>query len=150
MLLAGNHDRPELQAEERSMITSPGRQEKTMFTHLHRQGIHPSMPASKAGNRLRRAAAALAAVTVGLLASAVAIPAAFARDFPAAVLGGQYRPAYPATVPASTGHAVTSTGGMTGWQIALIALGAALIAAAVTIALARARAAHRAAPSPAA
>jgi hypothetical protein len=121
-----------------------------MFVRPTRQGTYPRTAVLKAGTRLRRLAAALAAVTAGLLASAVAIPAAFARDFPAAVLGGQYRPAYPATVPASTVHAVTSTGGMTGWQIALIALGAALIAAAVTIVLARARAAHRAAPSPAA
>jgi hypothetical protein len=39
---------------------------------------------------------------------------------------------------------------MPGWQITLIALGTALAAAAVTIVLARARAAHRAIPSPAA
>ena len=39
---------------------------------------------------------------------------------------------------------------MAGWQIALIALGAVLVAAAVTIVLSPARAAHRAAPSPAA
>jgi hypothetical protein len=39
---------------------------------------------------------------------------------------------------------------MASWQIVLIALGAALIAAAVTIVLVRARAAHRAAPTPAA
>jgi hypothetical protein len=39
---------------------------------------------------------------------------------------------------------------MPGWQITLIVLGAALAAAAVTVVLARARAAHRAVPSPAA
>jgi hypothetical protein len=121
-----------------------------MFVYLHRQGTHPAIPASKAGTRPRRAAAVLAAVTAGLLASAAAIPAAFARDIPDTLPGGQYRPAYPAPAPASTVHAVTATGGMAGWQIALIVLGAALIAAAVTIVLARARAAHRAAPSPAA
>ena len=120
-----------------------------MFAYLHRQGTHQSAPVSKAGTRLRRVVAALAAVTVGLLASAAAIPAAFARDIPYPLPGGQHRPAYPAPVPASTVHAVT-TGGMAGWQIALIALGAVLVAAAVTIVLTRARAAHRAAPSPAA
>jgi len=118
-----------------------------MFAHLHSQGTHPSKPASQAGTRLRRVAAALAAVTAGVLAPAAAIPAAFARDIPNPLPGGQYRPAYPAPVPASTVHAVTATGGMAGWQIALIALGAALVAAVVTIMLARARAAHRAAPS---
>ena len=119
-----------------------------MFVYLHRQETHPSMPASKAGTRLRRVAATLAAVAAGLLASAAAIPAAFARDIPDPLPDGQYRPIYPA--PASTVHAVSPTGGVAGWQIALIALGAALIAAAVTIVLVRARAAHRAAPTPAA
>jgi len=120
-----------------------------MFVHLHRQGTHPSMPASQAGTRLRRVAAALAAVTAGLLASAAAIPAAFARDIPNPLPGRQYRPAY-GPVPASTVHAATTTGGMAGWQTALIAAGAILITAVVTIVLARARATHRAAPSPAA
>ena len=66
-----------------------------MFAYLHRQGTHQSAPVSKAGTRLRRVAAALAAVTVGLLASAAAIPAAFARDIPYPLPGGQHRPAYP-------------------------------------------------------
>jgi hypothetical protein len=121
-----------------------------MFVHLHRQETHPSRPAAKAGTRLRRVGAALAAVAAGLLASAAAIPAAFARDIPDPLPDGQYRPIYPAPAPASTVHAVSATGGMAGWQIALIALGAALIAAAVTIVVARARAAHAATPTPAA
>ena len=53
-----------------------------MFAHLARQGTHPRTAALKAGTRLRRLAAALTAVTVGLLASAATIPAAFARDVP--------------------------------------------------------------------
>ncbi len=108
------------------------------------------MPASKAGTRLRRVAAALAAVAAGLLASAAAIPAAFARDTPDPLPGGQYRPLYPAPTPASTVHAVNATGGLASWQIDLIALGVALIATAVTIVLVRARAARRGAPAPAA
>jgi hypothetical protein len=116
-----------------------------MFAHLTRQGIHPRTAALRAGARLRRCAAALAAVTVGLLASAATIPAAFARDVPR----GYYGTTSVAPVPAAPVHAAT-TGGVAGWQITLIALGAALIAAAVTVVLARARAAHRAAPSPAA
>ncbi len=117
-----------------------------MFAHLHRQGTQPRAAAPRAGTRLRRIAAVLAAVTTGLLASAATIPAAFARDVPR----GQYGPARPAPVPATTVHAAT-TGGMTGWQIALIALialSAAVAVAAVTVLRHRARAAHRAVPSP--
>jgi len=40
---------------------------------------------------------------------------------------------------------VITTGGMAGWQITLIALGAALVAATATVLLDRVRAAHRAA-----
>jgi hypothetical protein len=118
-----------------------------MFVYLHRQETHPSIPASKAGTRLRRVVATLAAVAAGLLASAAAIPAAFARDIPDPLPDGQYRPIYPAPAPASTVHAVNA-GGVAGWQIALITLGAALIAAAVTIVVARARAAHPAGAAP--
>jgi hypothetical protein len=53
-----------------------------MFAHLIRQRAHPRTAAIKAGTRLRRLAAALAAVTIGLLASAAAIPAAFASEVP--------------------------------------------------------------------
>jgi hypothetical protein len=116
-----------------------------MFAHLSRQGTHPRTAAPKAGTRLRRLAAALAAVTAGLLASAATIPAAFARDVPPAGTAyelGRFGP-FPATShPAATG--------MPGWQIILIAVGAVLVAAAVTIVLARARVGQRAVPSPAA
>jgi hypothetical protein len=98
---------------------------------------------------LRRLAAALAAVTAGLLASAGAIPAAFAAELPPA--GGGYQLGRFGPVPATTSH-VVATGGITGWQITLItliALGAAA-AVAVTVWRHRARGAHRAAPSPAA
>ena len=46
-------------------------------------------------------------------------------------------------VPATTVR-VVSAGGMAGWQITLIALGAAIVAAAAAILLDRARAARRA------
>jgi hypothetical protein len=118
-----------------------------MFAHLTRQGAHPRTGALKAGTRLRRLAAALAAVTAGLLASAAPIPAAFARDVPSA--GTAYELGRFGPFPATTSHPAI-TGGMPGWQITLIALGTALAAAAVTIVLARARAADRAIPSPAA
>ena len=118
-----------------------------MFTRPTRQGTHPRTAAPKAGTRLRRFAAMLAAVTAGLLASAVTIPAAFARDVPRA--GTAYELGRFGPFPATTSHPAT-TGGMPGWQITLIALGATLAVAGVTIVLTRARAAHRAVPSPAA
>ena len=118
-----------------------------MFAHPTRQGTYPRTAAPKAGTGLRRLATALAAVAIGLLASAAAIPAAFAMQVPDP--GGRGGPARPLPVPASTVHVVT-TGGMAGWQITLITLGAVLVAAAVTVRLARARAARGAAPSPAA
>lgn len=112
-----------------------------MFAHLIRQGAHPRTGALKAGSRLRRLAAALTAVTIGLLASAATIPAAFASDVPQPGSGyelGRFGP-----VPATTS-------GMPGWQIILIAVGAVLAAAAVAIVLVWARAGQRAVPSPAA
>jgi hypothetical protein len=117
-----------------------------MFAHLIRQGAHPRTAALKVGTRLRRLAAALSAVTIGLVASAATIPAAFARDVPQPGSGyelGRFGP-----VPATTSH--TAATGMPGWQIILIAVGAVLVAAAVTIVLARTRAGQRAVPSPAA
>jgi hypothetical protein len=117
-----------------------------MFAHLVRQRAHPRTAALKAGTRFRRLAAALATVTIGLLASAVTIPAAFARDVPQPGSGyelGRFGP-----VPAATSHAAAI--GMPGWQVILIAVGAVLVAAAVTIVLAWARAGQPAVPSPAA
>jgi hypothetical protein len=117
-----------------------------MFAHLIRQGAHPRTATLKAGTRLRRIAAALAAVTIGLLASAATIPAAFARDVPPA--GTAYELGRFGPFPATTSHPAAT--GMPGWQIILIAVGAVLVAAAVTIVLARARVGQRAVPSPAA
>ena len=114
-----------------------------MFAHLTRPGTHPRTAALRAGTRLRRCAAALAAITVGLLASAATIPAAFASEVPPPGSGyqlGRFGP-----VPATASHAAAT--GVPGWQIILIAVGAVLVAAAVTIVLARARAGHRAVPS---
>lgn len=122
-----------------------------MFAHLHRQGTHPRTAARQAGARLRRLAADLAPVAVGLLASlavrlllpAATIPAASARDVPPPA--GSYARPNVAPVGASTVHAVT-TGGMPGWQITLIVLGAALVLAALTVLRNRAPSPRRAAP----
>jgi hypothetical protein len=77
----------------------------------------------------RRLAAAVVAVTVGLLASAAAIQPAFAQQ-----------------TQATVHHAGASA--LTGWQVALIGVGVPLAAAAVTVLLRLVRAARRAAASP--
>ena len=93
---------------------------------------HVQTPARAA--RLHRFAAALAAVTWTLLASAVIMPAAWAVN----VIPNDG----PAQAPADS---EVTTAGMPGWQITLIALGAGLIAATAAVLLDRARAARRAA-----
>jgi hypothetical protein len=85
-------------------------------------------------SHLRQLAAALVAVTVGLLASAVGVPAAFARE-----------------VPLATVHHAATTGGLTAWQIALTTVGPTALAAivvVVTTRVIRRRSGRRAAPSP--
>jgi MFS family permease len=79
----------------------------------------------RAGARLGRRAVVLAAVISSLLASATA---AFANPIP--IGNGGAVPAAP--VPAATIRVITA-GGMAGWQIALIAVGAALAAAAAAV-----------------
>lgn len=112
-----------------------------MFAYLPRRGTHPHTAARKAGARLGRLAGVLAAAACGLLASAAIVPAAFAMAVPGP--GGQYGPAHVAPVPATTVRVIT-TGGMAGWQITSIALGAALFAAAAAVLLYRVLSAHRA------
>lgn len=82
--------------------------------------------------RIRRFAGALAGLAVTWLGLAFAAPAAFAKPAPPA--GGGAAPAQP---PVQV-HTVV-VGGMAGWQIALIAIGAALAAAAAAVLLDRAR-----------
>ena len=99
-----------------------------------RRGSHSHIAAGLAAARLRRVAAALAAVTCTLLASAGIMPAAWAAV--------NYIP-NDAPDQAPSGGVVTA-GGMPGWQITRIALGAALVAAIAAILLDRSRAARRA------
>ena len=74
---------------------------------------------------IRRLVCILAALAAAVLASTATIPAAFAIEVPPP--GGPY------------GHAVTTgaAGGMAGWQITLIAVGAALTAATLAVAVDR-------------
>ena len=87
-------------------------------------------------HRIRRLAGVLAGA---LLASAAAAPAALAVNRPLPD-GRPFVPTYPATSPAT---AAVAAGGMPGWQIALIAIGAALVAATVAVVLDRALAARK-------
>ena len=93
--------------------------------HSHHQRPRRWMATRHAGARL---AAVLAAVISGLLASAAAATAAFANPIP--IGDGGAVPIAP--VPAATVR-VVSTAGLAGWQVALIALGAALVAAAAAV-----------------
>jgi hypothetical protein len=83
----------------------------------------------------------VAAVLAGLAAALVAVGAApaFASVPP---YGTEYRPSAPVPAPVRTvTHTVVL--GMPGWQIALIAVGAALLAAALAVLADRALAARR-------
>jgi hypothetical protein len=111
-----------------------------MNAQLHHRGTHPLTAARKAGARLGRLTAVLAAITASLLVTAAGVPAAFARPVPPP--GGSYAPGAPG--PATIIHVIT-TGGMAGWQITLIALAAALVAATTAVFADRARTARRSA-----
>jgi hypothetical protein len=86
---------------------------------------------------LRRITAALAAVAGGVLAWAAAVPAASASIIPVPA-DGPYGPA-----PAPAVRVITA-GGMPGWQVALIAVCAAVAAAAAAVRLDRTLTAGRA------
>jgi hypothetical protein len=107
-----------------------------MFTRIPHRGSHLRTAARQAGARLCWFAAALASVTCALLVSGI-VPAASAAERLLVPPGG----GPPAPVPAPA--APVATGGMAGWQITLIAVGAALIAAIATLILDRALATRR-------
>ena len=95
--------------------------------------------------RIRRVAATLSALAVAWLSLAFAAPSAFAAYVPAGGGAGPAPHGTGTTTPPPVVH-VTRTvvaGGMPGWQIALIAAGAALLAAAVAVLADRAWAARR-------
>ena len=109
-----------------------------MNAQPHHPGTYPLTAARKARARFGRLTAVLAAITCSLLGSIAVVPAAFARPVPPP--GGSYDPGAP--VPATIIHVIT-TGGMAGWQITLIALAAALLAATTAVFADRARTARR-------
>jgi hypothetical protein len=93
---------------------------------------------------IRLLASVLAGLAGVLLAWAAAVPAAFAGSDPIPDPTGYIGDAYIGTSPVAPVPATTvrviSTGGMPGWQITLIAIGAALLAATIAVLLDRARA----------
>jgi len=98
--------------------------------------------------RLRRLAATLAGLACALLAFGAAAPAAFARSAPPSPPMWDHKP-IPLIPAHGTGpvykvpvHTVV-IGGMPGWQIALIAAGAALLAATAAVVVYRAWATRR-------
>jgi hypothetical protein len=109
-----------------------------MFTRIPRRRSHLRAATRQAAARLRRFAVALPAITCALLASVSVVPAASATEDPP---GGAPLTPFPAPT------AQAAAGGMAGWQIALIALGAALIAAIAAVIVDRTLATRRSASS---
>jgi hypothetical protein len=90
-------------------------------------------------HRIRRLGGVLAGLASCVAAFVLAAPAAFAMLPPP-------DPAGDAPAPPPVLVHVTAAGGMPGWQITLIAIGAALVSAAAAVLLDRARRARRVAP----
>jgi hypothetical protein len=91
--------------------------------------------------RFRRIATVLGGFAAGVLVVLTGATAAFAYDVPAP--GGPAAPVQPPRVV----HTIVA-GGTPGWQIALIAIGAAIFAAALAVTLDRARTTHRQVTAP--
>ena len=105
-----------------------------MLAHPPRR--EPRRRIARSGSaRLGRLAVVLAALTGAALASAAVIPAAWAGIVVPGP-GGPYGPAGVTSAP-QTGVRMITAGGMAGWQIALIAVGAAVVAAAAAVRLDR-------------
>jgi hypothetical protein len=83
-----------------------------------------------------------AVVVAGLAAAVLLATPAFARMVPDPADAYEGHVA-PASVPAQIQYRTIVAGGMPGWQIALIAFGAALLAATVAVLVDRARAGRR-------
>jgi hypothetical protein len=92
-------------------------------------------------NRIQRCVAVLAALAGALCAFAAAVPAALATLPPP-------DPGPPGSVPAPVIHTIVADG-MPGWQIALTAAGAAVLAAVVAVLADRAWVARRQVSAPA-
>jgi len=112
-----------------------------MITQLSHHRLRSGMATRKGGKRPGRLATVLAAFIAGLVASVAAATAALANPKPIGE-GGDITPIQ--TFPTTRTVVV---GGMPGWQIALIAAGAALVVAAAAVLLDRKLAGRRGAPA---
>jgi Tautomerase enzyme len=84
---------------------------------------------------IRRLVGVLTGLAAALAAAVAGAPAAFAQQYPPPGQLSKYEP---------VAHQFNGvTGGVTGWQIALIAVGAAILGAVVAVLVDRARAARR-------
>jgi hypothetical protein len=99
--------------------------------------------------RIRRFSALLTALTLSCLGLAVTGTAAFAQVIPPSGAGGTVGPATAPAVSPTVTRIVVAGGGLSGWQVALIAVGAAIVAAALTVLADRAWAARRSIALPA-
>jgi hypothetical protein len=98
---------------------------------------------------IHRLACTLIGLTAALAAAIAGAPAAFAQPSPPPGVLSRYETVLvPHTVPAHAHAAITE--GLAGWQITLIAVGAAILGAIVAVLLDRARAAHGHRPATAA
>ena len=105
--------------------------------------------------RIRRLVGVVTGLAAALAAVVMGAPAAFAEQWPPPLLGVTARPVpagfaqqYPYGGPLSRFEPVAHhfnrvTGGMTGWQVALIAVGAAIVGAIAALLVERARRARR-------
>jgi hypothetical protein len=89
-------------------------------------------------HRIRRLGGVLAGLAGCAAALVITGPAAFAQVLPP-------EPGGDATVPPPAQVHVVTAGGMPGWQVTLIVIGAALVSAAAAVLLDRARLARRSA-----
>jgi hypothetical protein len=115
---------PDIHTDQRTFRPAPDRQPQVRITMT-------------VIRRMGRAGSRLAAVVAVLLAGAATAPAAFATLEPPPGLGSKTTQAGPAPV-----HTVL-VGGTPGWQIALLAVGAAVLAAAIAVFLDRMRTPRR-------
>ena len=91
---------------------------------------------------IRRLVRILAGLVGALVALGLAAPAAFARVVPQPGPAARWEP-YTVTPPQSPAPITAVQVGMPGWQIALIAVGAAILGALVAVLVDRARSSRR-------
>ena len=129
---AGLPDTPSMTGSEANPMQPHLSHQLRRERQLIRTGSHQEIDMNRI-HRIRRILGVLAGLAGTLLAYAATGPAALAQQVPPAGGGTGLPPAV----------RYVTAGGMAGWQITVIALGAALLAATAAVLLDRARAARR-------